>query len=85
MPAIGTHQIFACQSFFPPSSVPTEPLHGHGIPVLLGPLAAHAPATGGFHCPEMQNRLSPAVKPCRQRPSILHDVGVAFLRCLAGS
>src|SRR6516225_11986166 len=29
-------------------------------------------------CPEMQSRLSPAVKPCCQRPSILRDVVVAF-------
>ena len=26
--------------------MPTEPLHGHGNPVLLDPLAAHAPAAG---------------------------------------
>ena len=29
-------------------------------------------------CPEMQNRLSPAVKPVVSTPSILRDVGVAF-------
>ena len=39
----------------------------------------------GFHCPKMQNRLSPAGNPCCQRPSILRDVGVAFPRCLGRS
>src|SRR6516165_10312628 len=36
-------------------------------------------------CPEMHKRLSPAVKPCCQRLSILRDVGVAFPRCLGRS